>query len=1313
MMGVGGSKSLGIILVLVLLLSLSAALAESVDLAQVRDATDGFLKGRSAQPAQGPSGSIRALATGRTPVGFREVRDDDGTVVAYVADLEPRGFIALSADTDITPVIAYSFRASFPAVHDTANPLYRLLRADMKLRARALAERPELKTQETALQWDFLADGRIGIAEDGPFQQWPAEGTTSMGGWVQTAWGQDEPYNAFCPRDPSDSLRSYVGCVATAFAQVVHYHRLCELTLDEDDSYTTYSGMKIDADGDLYDFASFTELNGYLDRIRAKYSQGADLNDVDIAALSSACGVAVQMDYSSDGSGASLYAAREALVNRLGYHSADMFGALTGAGLVALQENMIDGLPALLSFSPPDGWGGHVVVCDGYNTDGEYHLNFGWGAADPQKITEAWYRLPTAFLYRDCVITETILNIQSVEPIVEVDAISLSFSAAPGEQSEPQILRIRNNAANLNIESISCPDGFLLDREGQGYANHLGSFTIGPLRQEVSVNVVFKPGQAGSYYGALVIRYGNGSTRSVILKGYAYDSGTTIAAGQVSGTWSLDKSPYFVTGSIRVPAGGQLVIEPGVKVFFMGSCGLTAGQSARLAAQGNEAQPIEFTAWNREAGWGGLRFVNSGHDDVLSHCVIQYARKEAGLDPRNGSAMAAEADALGGAIYCAASHPVIENCRITNNAGERAGAIYCTASSPLISNTLIANNTAVGGDLHCGGICGVEAGTPEIRNCTIVNNFPGGLFTSSWDGMNVTNTILWGNDRYQIYTNESVPTVAFCDVQGGYPGEGNFDMDPCFLNPSGGVGTGYDGASANWTLRTNSPCINSGTQIDDLPSTDLAGAERIHSGVTDVGAYENQSDLPLMTATPSTPVDAGFVAVNANATVTVRLTNTGELGFEIVDTSVVRGTFSIEAPVRNRLLAPGESVEVEIGFRPTRERVYTDTLLVRSTSSNAPVMQIALRGVGITGAAVPAGTVSGIWKKASSPYTVTGDIRVARNQTLTIEPGVVVKFAGHFGLTVGYQATLRAVGTEQDRITFTPISTDEGWFGIRFINSATEDQLKYCTIEYAAKPRTGGGSFENLYGGAILCYGSWEDDPGTPVVTGPTIDSCLIARNYARSGGGIMCYDGGNAIITNNVIIDNYADMDGAGIALYAADCTISNNVIARNYALVGGGIMNWMSAPSIRNNTIVDNKPSAMHLERALSSGERPATVSIVNNIIWQNEIWLYEDAEADEYDIRYNDIQGGWAGTGNIAVDPLFADAEHGDYHLKSQAGRWDPAGKGWVLDSVTSPCIDAGDPAANFANEPQPSGHGVDLGAYGGTEQASKSPPDANGP
>lgn len=1306
---VGGRKAVGIILVLAFLYGTSTALAESVSISQVQKVTDGFLQGRAALPSRARSGAIRAMAADRSPAGLREVRDDDGTVLAYVADLEPFGFIALSADTDVGPVIAYSFQASFPTSGDTKNPLYRLLRADLKLRAKSLADHPELKSAETAKLWDLLACGETEDANDVAFQQWPPEGTTSTGGWLETAWGQDEPFNALCPLDPVDNLRSYVGCVATAFAQLVHYHRLCDISFTANDVYTLSSGVHIDADSELYDFPSFAELNGYLNTVRAKYALGVALDDADMAAVSAACGMAVEMNYGSDGSGASTYKVQDALVDRFGYHSADLFGGLTHAGLVALRENVINGLPALLSFSPPDGWGGHVIVCDGYNTKGEFHLNFGWGTEYPQAITEAWYLLPNAYLYSDCIITESVLNVQSVQPAVEVDPISLSFTAAPGGQSAAQALRITNNVANLDVDSITCPDGFLVARAGQGYADQIDSFTIAQARLGAYVNVVFKPTQAGGCSGVLAIHYGDGSVKNVMLEGKAYEGGTPVGGGQVSGTWSLAQSPYVVTGDIQIPTGGSLTIEPGVQVLFTGSFGLTVGQHARLVAQGNEARIIQFTAANDETGWGGLRFVDSGSDDILSYCRISHAKKEAGLNPQDVDAEVSETDLYGGAIYCALSNLTIENCTITNNTGGLGGAIYCVACYPIISNTVIANNTSIGGESQCGGIYSYDPGMPEIRNCTIVNNYPGGLFAASWEGMNVTNTILWGNERYQIYTEQSAPTVTYCDVQGGYAGEGNFDSDPNFLDPSAGAGAEYDGASANWALKTTSPCINAGMLVDGLPETDPVGAERIHSDILDVGAYESQSDLPLMTASPAMTVDAGFVAVDGSETVVVELSNTGSLDFEILDVSVPSGAFSVVSPIQNQVLAPGDTAQVEVEFHPTQEKAYADTLVIRSTSSNASVMKVALRGVGITGTAIPGGGVSGTWKKAKSPYTVTGDIRVPKNKTLTIEPGVVVKFAGHFSFTVGYRATLKAAGTAEDPIVFTALDTDEGWFGLRFINSALDDQLKFCTFEYASKPYSGGGSFANLYGGAILCSGSWEDEPGEPLITSPTIDSCRIANNRAMVGGGIMCYYGASPTITNNVIVDNIADMYGAGITLYYADCTISNNVIARNDASVGGGLMSWMSVPSIRNNTIVSNRPSAMYLEATAPEGWVFDAASIVNNILWRNEIDMSPDVVAGEYDIRYNDIQGGWAGTGNIAVDPLFADAENGDYHLKSQAGRWDPTTASWVLDGVTSPCIDAGSPSTTFSNEPTPNGLRVNMGAYGGTSQASKSPSD----
>jgi hypothetical protein len=153
-----------------------------------------------------------------------------------------------------------------------------------------------------------------------------------------------------------------------------------------------------------------------------------------------------------------------------------------------------------------------------------------------------------------------------------------------------------------------------------------------------------------------------------------------------------------------------------------------------------------------------------------------------------------------------------------------------------------------------------------------------------------------------------------------------------------------------------------------------------------------------------------------------------------------------------------------------------------------------------------------------------------------------------------------------------------------------------------------------------------------------------------------------------------------------------------------------------------------------------------MVNCVLWANRanygsqiaIKLLEEEEYRTYTrltITYCDVQGGrdavnadegcelyWSD--NIESDPYFADSGSwdtndtpedasddfwigGDYHLKSQARHWDSVGESWVVDDVTSPCIDAGDPNSAVAFEPFPNGGIVNMGAYGGTAEASKSP------
>ncbi|TKJ37158.1 MAG: hypothetical protein CEE38_09705 [Planctomycetes bacterium B3_Pla] len=135
-------------------------------------------------------------------------------------------------------------------------------------------------------------------------------------------------------------------------------------------------------------------------------------------------------------------------------------------------------------------------------------------------------------------------------------------------------------------------------------------------------------------------------------------------------------------------------------------------------------------------------------------------------------------------------------------------------------------------------------------------------------------------------------------------------------------------------------------------------------------------------------------------------------------------------------------------------------------------------------------------------------------------------------------------------------------------------------------------------------------------------------------------------------------------------------------------------SSPTISNVTIVDNT----HGIEAYVRSEP----DISNCIFWRN-------AGGDLFGCQAKFSRTSEAGQGqsNIIADPLFVDPNAGDYHLLSERGRYWSEHDVWVLDRVTSPCIDRGNPNADPSDEPIPNGDRINMGAYGGTVQASMSP------
>lgn len=604
-------------------------------------------------------------------------------------------------------------------------------------------------------------------------------------------------------------------------------------------------------------------------------------------------------------------------------------------------------------------------------------------------------------------------------------------------------------------------------------------------------------------------------------------------SGGVSGAWTLENSPYSVVDSIWVPDDSTLTIEPGVFILFENPHPFKVLENATLHAVGTVDMPIVFAAFDPETGWQGIRFLSASNSSRLEFCHLKY-----------GNVTGSDEDAWGGSIYCDNSSPTIAHCVISNCSADKGGAIACVnQSSPVVEFcTLSANSAGEGGALYC-----VDS-DPIVTNC-----------------------ILWADVPDEIVlAGSSNPEFTYCDIQGGWIGEGNIDVDPLFSGPDYG----------DYHLLSEAGRYSQGQWVSDS----------LYSPCIDAGDPTSSYDLE--------PEPNGDLA------------NIGAFG------NTLHSSLSISDPH------------------------------------------------------YAVGAVSGTWTAAqNSPMYVYASVYIPQNDTLIIEAGVDVIFLDYFTFEVQENATLKALGTAQDSVTFSAADT-AGWQGIRFLSSSDSSRLEYCHL-------TGSQALGN--GGAIYAENTYL-----------SIQHCRIDNCSGFSGGAVYC-SGSNVSIRSNLICDNESS-NGGGMSFWSCGGEVHNNVICRNAANgPGGGIylFNLGASPILQNNTISEN--SATQGGGVYNSGSVAAT--LINSIIWENSPEQIFQGGGPAIQVSYCDVQNGWEGEGNIDADPLFSSGPLSEYHL-----------------AANSPCIDAGNPDPQYDDPQDPVNPGWalwpaqgsvrnDLGAYGG--------------
>jgi parallel beta-helix repeat protein len=267
--------------------------------------------------------------------------------------------------------------------------------------------------------------------------------------------------------------------------------------------------------------------------------------------------------------------------------------------------------------------------------------------------------------------------------------------------------------------------------------------------------------------------------------------------------------------------------------------------------------------------FGGGVYCRTESSPTITNCTIiensaddggaVYCYEQSSPTLTNCTISENSGDYKGGGVYCRTeSSPTITNCTISGNSARHywgAGGVYCHSSSPTITNCTISGNSA--GRYGGGGVYCDEQSSPTIANCTISGNSAGdygggGVYCDEQSSPAITNCILWNDTPQEIYLVSGSPTVTYCDIQGGWVGEGNIDTDPLFVDPDGPDGNPNTWEDNDYRLSAGSPCIDAGDPnfVPDPNDRDMDGQWRVWDGDddgdwrVDMGADEFGSHCP-------------------------------------------------------------------------------------------------------------------------------------------------------------------------------------------------------------------------------------------------------------------------------------------------------------------------------------------------------------------------------------------------------------------------------------------------------------------------------------
>lgn len=737
--------------------------------------------------------------------------------------------------------------------------------------------------------------------------------------------------------------------------------------------------------------------------------------------------------------------------------------------------------------------------------------------------------------------------------------------------------------------------------------------------------------------------------------------------------------------------------------------------------------------------------ITAGNANGLSHNSGAGMYNDGGSPTITNCAFTSNSGVNGGGMYNGEGSPTLTNCIFNSNLVSNMGGGMFNyglhrVCNPTLINCTFSGNSAPGG----GGMQNGKQGNATLMNCTLTRNNGYGIICED-SQVTVVNTIIWNNSPFEIHLTGGSITVSYSDVRGGWPGTGNIDADPLFADADGAddvIGTEDD----DLRLLPGSPCIDAGdnSMIPQSVTTDLGGNPRIINEIVDMGAYESAAAIvaKIYYVDVNAPgdndgsnwsnaflclQDALAVAKNGDEIRVAngiyrpdqqamlrrdqwRIVSSGDwmATFQLIGGVAIKGGYAgfgeLNPDARDveqyRSILSGD-LNADDGPEFTNIWDNSYQVVIASGTQGTTVLD----GFTITG-----GNADGL-----SPYDHGGGIYNVDGSPTLIDCTIIGNS------TTGYGGGMHNIKDSNPVLVNCNFSNNSADYGGGMFNDVSNPVFLNCIFTGNSAYGGGGGGMCNCRSNPTLANCKFIEN--SSVAGGgmfneesePMLSDCAFNRNSSTGSGGGIFNENGNPILLSCIFSENSAPRRSGGGMYNRSNSqpSLSNCIFTSNSAINGGAMDNiHTSNPTLLNCTLCANV--ATEAGGGISSFQdgRPM---LVNCILWGNSdesgTGAYSSQIRGQAEVMYSCVQDSmsinpWPGEGNINSDPLFANTENRDYHLKSQTGRWDPISQRWVIDQISSPCIDAGDPSDPVGLEHFPNGGRINMGAYGGTPEASLS-------